>query len=376
LPDYFDGWEILGEQLGKGGQGTVYLARSPERALEVRHIKERIGELLRIAGLSNDVLLLSEFAQRIVEAGSSDPLASLGALKQFAIPTDDKKEEKRAVGRLESEVRALEKVNHPAVLKLLHSNVVGRFIVTEYHQRGSLRRNLSLYRGEALAALEAFRWLVDGVCEIHKQGAIHRDIKPKNIFVADSGRLVLGDFGIVFFEDRTRITATFERVGSRDWMAPWAYRNDRLEMEEIKPSLDIFPLAKVLWAMISGRDGFPFWEYDRDENNLEKIVPHDPMMPLVNQVLAKCIVREDKDCRLSAKELLAEIDGLIDRARSVGRKPDQGPWPCRMCGKGYYSERGHISPSLFYRSLSGEHKEFTIHTCDHCGHTEMFMKEP
>jgi serine/threonine protein kinase len=47
--------------------------------------------------------------------------------------------------------------------------------------------------------LEAFRALVDGVREIHKQGAIHRDIKTENIFVATSGELVLGDFGIVFF---------------------------------------------------------------------------------------------------------------------------------------------------------------------------------
>jgi len=79
-----------------------------------------------------------------------------------------------------------------------------------------------------------------------------------NIFIARDGRLVLGDFGIVFFEGNTdRITESLERVGTRDWMPPWAHTG--LRIDDVKPTFDVSCLGRVLWAMLSGRDFLPFW---------------------------------------------------------------------------------------------------------------------
>ena len=50
--------------------------------------------------------------------------------------------------------------------------------------------------------------------------------------------------------------STFERVGTRGWMAPWAQNDLRLLAEDINPRLDIYPLAKVLWSMIAARRRF------------------------------------------------------------------------------------------------------------------------
>ena len=61
----------------------------------------------------------------------------------------------------------------------------------------------------------AFRPLAHAVSTLHKQDMVHRDIKTENIFVATDGRLVLGDFGIVFFKDgHGRVTETYEKVGT------------------------------------------------------------------------------------------------------------------------------------------------------------------
>ena len=333
MPKY-NGWEPLrddgdpqGEKmLGSGGQGVVYLARSPKRVQQINEGAERMKKLLRAATASVDQREVDfpELAEMIVEIGGSDPVNHLGALKQFKIPVRDQDEASRARGRLESEVRALQALDeHPAVLKLLDQNVEEHFIVTEYHMRGTLDKQLKLFKGDALGALEAFKPLVDGVSRIHEQRMIHRDIKPENIFVAASGNLVLGDFGIVFFQDGSeRLTTTYERVGSHDWMAPWAYKKAKLEFSKINPALDIFPLAKVLWSMISGENGFPFWEYDRGENNLEKLFPDDPLMRLVNGVLATCIVRDEKDCTSSALDLGSQVDALINQIKEGrGHKP-------------------------------------------------------
>jgi hypothetical protein len=154
-------------------------------------------------------------------------------------------------------------------------------------------------------------------------------------------------------------------------MAPWAYRNHRLAIEDLTPSLDIFPLAKVLWSMISGRDGFPYWEFDRNENNLERIFPDDPMMPRLNRLLSKCIVREESECALSAAELLAEVDTLIKSARTAGQRPkDGGPWPCRMCRVGRYSETNLVMSAFV--GNSSNRVPFKVHVCERCGHAEMF----
>ena len=129
--------------------------------------------------------------------------------KIIRISSEDVDEQKKAIARLTSEIKALKAINHPAVLKLLHSNLERRFIVTAISQHGPLskRHNLHLFKGNSLAALKAFSNLLSGVEAIHKQGAIHRDIKTDNIFLADSGDLVLGDFGIVFFREGDRWTA-------------------------------------------------------------------------------------------------------------------------------------------------------------------------
>lgn len=393
----FDGREVLQDRadpkknqtLGHGGQGVVYLARSPKAAVSRREAEERVRYALRQN--SSGQYEPTELARYLLKLGGPDLVENLGALKQFSIPSDDPDEEVKAVGRLEAEIHALQNVNDPAVLKLLHSNLKQRFFVTEYHQRGTLDRNLNLYRGNTLVALEAFRPLVRGVTEIQKQGAIHRDIKTENIFLAITGDLVLGDFGIVFFQagQRERLTSTLgERVGSHFWMAPWAYDSVRLDFGQVRPTLDVYPLGKVLWSMISGRNGFPFWEHDREENNLKGMFPDDPVIPFVNDLLAKCIVREERACLPTAEKLLSEVDGLITEIKSRrGHRPEGAKaWPCRMCGKGMY--RPPSTPLATAPQLSGrpqllaqvpgggvtDRMPFSIFVCDHCNHAELFKE--
>ena len=369
----FGGWEKIEPNIGGGGQGTVYKARSPRRVAHRKEILKRIQHQLRQASRADDFTRLEELVINLADFGGVDQLQELGALKVFDIPRGEP-EESKAVGRLQAEMRALGTLQHPAILRLLqgcHLAEEERFIITEYHPNGTLNEHLAHYKGRVLQSLEAFRPLVDAVAGIHDQGAIHRDIKPENIFVAADRRLVLGDFGIVFFKDGGRVTTTFEQVGTSFWMAPWAYKKGRLAMEDVSPSLDVFPLAKVLWSMISGREGFPYWEIDRDENNLEKLFPGDVLMPRINRLLAKCVVRDESACVLTARDLLNEIDRLIESGRSAGQKPEDGdPWPCRMCGRGHYSETKSVM--MAFVGGTSNRVAFRVCACDRCGHAEMF----
>jgi serine/threonine protein kinase len=146
----YDGWELLRDGadperdkvLGRGGQGTVYLARSPGRASLRSSAAGRARGLL--GQIPSGRYEPKELAQCLAVLSNPDPLEDLGALKVFNVPSDDREEEAKAFSRLETEIRALEQINHPAVLRLLHSNIGNRFIVTEYHPRKTVKGGVKL----------------------------------------------------------------------------------------------------------------------------------------------------------------------------------------------------------------------------------------
>ncbi|MFB3906566.1 MAG: protein kinase [Acidobacteriota bacterium] len=90
----------------------------------------------------------------------------------------------------------------------------------------------------------AFRPLVEGVVALHQDKLVHRDIKRENVYLDEQDRLVLGDFGLVYFIDdkRSRLSAQFENVGSRDWEPPWA---QGVRLEKVTPAFDVFSLGKM-----------------------------------------------------------------------------------------------------------------------------------
>lgn len=312
---HFEHWDVL-DELSKGGQGQVFKVLQRSRPQDIDLALQGLCEFVRSS--AENAPQLAERLPNVIPILQTlltphDP-QYLGALKRFEIPEDDKEEAARAVKRLEHEIRALAATgNQPGILRLLDSDLKARSIVTEYHAGGTLTEHLDRYRGDALGALLAFRPLVQAVAALHsrQEVIVHRDIKPDNIFVTSDGRLVLGDFGIVFFrlDGLTRATATHERVGSRDWMAPWANIGRRIE--DVNPSFDVFPLGKVLWCMISGQSGLPFWYHSRDAYDLERLFPNAPEMAVINALLDRCVVEEEEYCLKSGVELLVAVDGAL-----------------------------------------------------------------
>jgi len=82
-------------------------------------------------------------------------------------------------------------------------------------------------------------------------------VKPANVFIADDGHLVLGDFGLVIQPGSRdpRLTDTYENVGSRDWMPGWAMG---MRMDDVRPSFDVQPwkVAVVPWCQADSSFAF------------------------------------------------------------------------------------------------------------------------
>ena len=334
-------WEVI-KELGEGGQGKVYLVKNTENTKES---EQRLAELNRSIGALTTAQppeTRRQAAQGLIDAiASLSPttidVSSLGALKTLHKPLQDAGFEK-ALERLKQEVDTLQNFNHPNMLRILDSNIKERWFVGEYHPSGTLFTHKELFKGDLLRALTAFRPLVEAVAELHKAKRVHRDIKPHNVFIAADGRLVLGDFGIVFYDDpnRTRITDTYENVGSRDWMPGWAMSR---RIEDTTLAFDVFGVGKLLWAMLSGRTVLPLWYHHKPAYELEQMFPQDESIRWARVILDKCIVEDEELCLPSAAELLRTIDTVLPALKRNAQMVGEGiARRCTVCGMGRYHD--------------------------------------
>ncbi len=380
---YQERWDIIGDTLGEGGQGKVFrvLDKSEFNILSDLHpsIQNSIA-VLSDSSFSADHRKenFDKFRKAIVKLVRMENPKEQGALKVLHEPKEASHPE-LAEERIKDEIKAMSEIEHPNLLKILDYGSDSKWFVSQYHPKGTLTKNKALFTDNFVGALRAFKPLVEGVSELHKSHRVHRDIKPDNVFLDSNDNLVLGDFGLIFFADeqRTRYSGTFENVGSRDWMPPWAVHK---RLEEVKPSFDVFSLGKLLWAMVSGSI-LPFWEIDEPEYNLESICAESPYINMANPLLKKCVVRREEGCLPDATVLLEEVNKLlciIDRSADlIGKDIERF---CKVCGIGKYKltvdhdsgrpafQKFGISPTMARR--------FKIFVCEYCGNVQMFTFFP
>jgi serine/threonine protein kinase len=321
----FNGWEKLEPAIGKGGQSTVYKARCPHR------VEQRQQILNSLQALSNAAKLQS-YAEAIYSFSRPDVPGELGALKIFSF----RENSGPPVERLKREIEILKK-GRPNLPLLLDSNADKLWMITEYFSRETIADHPEKFKGKPLEALTAFREVVMTIAVLHDEGVVHRDIKAENIFIADDGSLVLGDFGLVFYADNSnRLTLLKETIGPWQHLPWWA--NTGVRFENPTPAIDVFLLGSLLWCMVSGDKRLYGEKYRHETFNLQKRFPNDSRMGLVNVVLSQCLGDEEHKCVKNANEVLAVVDEVI--AALTARAPifdenDRLVLPCRVCGKGF-----------------------------------------
>ena len=294
ISSYQDRWQIV-EELGEGGQGKVFKVYriADFDTLSLIPALQKALSGLTGAQRRDDVPGFFELFQQVVKniTKMEDP-STYRALKVLHQPKDARNPEK-ALDRIRNEIKAMKEITHPNLLPLLDVDPDSKWYVSPYYWKGTLSGSLNKFAGEPAAALRAFRPLVEAVAILHDHNLVHRDIKPANIFLDAEGNLILGDFGLVFFsgQERARLSDTFENVGSRDWMPGWAMS---VRIEDVRPSFDVFSLGKVLWSMVSGQPVLPLWYFDKPKFNLEHLFRGRPYVHLINAILKKCVVEEEK----------------------------------------------------------------------------------
>jgi serine/threonine protein kinase len=350
----FGPWQVV-RSLGKGGQGEVFLVEREANGVDLSKLLSQALVISRRT-VAPDQSEAARLILNIITAVAQGPKPLLGALKLLH-PGDSELATAKNLERMKKEIEILARCSHPSLTRLLDQKLDDGWFVMEYFANGPLTHHLQRTRGDMLGTLLTFRPLVDAVVALHDAGAVHRDIKPDNIYVADDDRLVLGDCGLVIeSEQRDRITDTYENVGSRDWMPGWAMG---MRISQVRPSFDVFCLGKVLWSMLSGKPRLRLWYLHAPEFELEEMFKANRAVWWARRILDKCVVEHEAQCLPSARDLLAETDAVIAALSKQGqvlRKTQ--PIQCVICGLGEYRE-----------IFGTEQQRFA---CTACGNVQLF----
>ena len=155
--------------------------------------------------------------------------------------------------RLRREFRALERIEHPNVLKVLgfgDDNGLP-FLVMEY-VRGTDLSDWLETKPVLIDILKVFAGVAGALLAVHAQGIIHRDLKPENIRVTNDGEAKLMDFGLAkSLQGSVALTRAGAVVGTVLYMAPEQCRGAQLDYRA-----DLYALGAVLFSAVTGRPPF------------------------------------------------------------------------------------------------------------------------
>ena len=290
-PDVFPGYEILGE-IHRGGQGVVYRARQSSTGREV--------------------------AIKVAIRG--------------ALATDAE------LARLEQEVKVLGTLRHPGIVSVIDSGVAvgGSFYyVMDYIEGVPLDAYLESRRAAGrdrhLPIRDMVRLLIevcDAVQTAHRNGVIHRDIKPRNIRIDREGKPHLLDFGLAKVLESPgtadALTAVGQFVGSLPWASPEQAAGGQAHVDVRS---DVYALGVTGYQMLTGC--FPYDVEGGAGEVFDRIQHSEPVPPSrhrktidrdLETILMTCL-RKEPDRRYQAAGELARdlrrylLDEPIDARR-------------------------------------------------------------
>ncbi|WP_175647778.1 serine/threonine-protein kinase [Streptomyces cyaneochromogenes] len=276
------GGYVCERELGRGGQGVVWLAR------------DRTGRQVVV---------------------------------KFLLP--GKEYDEVALARVRREFGAASRVGELATARVLDADLSGRhpYIVSEFvpgptiHQHVAANGPLTSGRLQSVALAVAH-----ALAQVHRVSVVHRDIKPSNILLSPDGPRII-DFGIAR-DDRlleSALTTPGSVLGSPAYMSP-----EQVQSLRVSSASDVFSLGGTLYFAATGRHPF---EGESDYEVLVAVCERDADLSAVPEpvrsVIADCLRKEPSE-RPTAAQLvtrLAEAVEATEGAQTESRTPQPQPQP-------------------------------------------------
>jgi serine/threonine protein kinase len=217
-------------------------------------------------------------------------------------------EELEDEARFRREVSALASLDAPGILRPRDHGTTPEgvlFLVSDWLAGETLRARLESPGTTLVETLAITAALAGSLGAVHAAGLVHRDVKPENVFLDETGRVLLLDFGLARTAGaQTQLTRSGLRLGTPAYMAPEQLAGSRA----LDARVDVFALGCVLFEGLAGRPA-------SSGRHAELLVPADagllgascPESPPALRELVAAMLARDRDERPPDGQAIARL---------------------------------------------------------------------
>jgi serine/threonine protein kinase len=207
--------------------------------------------------------------------------------------------------RFAAEAKMMAQLQHPNIVTVHDYGSEGTtfFLVMEMMTGGSLQNHL--HKHGVLSthqAIEVTLLISKGLKAAHKIGIIHRDIKPDNVLLTNTGIPKLTDFGIAHFDQEEVQTRTQAIMGTLPYMSP----EQRISAKQATAKSDLYSLTASFWQMLTNGDPSSLFEREQ-QKHLLKDLPIE-----IKDFIRKGCHRHPQERHATIEEYLDDLHRLHD----------------------------------------------------------------